>query len=67
MSDQPIAVIVESADGGFAQTVTSRGHTWAADEPVELAGTDTGPDALRTAALGTRGVHVDYVSNVRSA
>lgn len=55
MSSDPTAVVVQSAEGGYAQTVNSRGHSWNADEPVELQGTDIGPTPyeLLLSALGT--------------
>lgn len=37
-------VVTESAPPGYAQTVTDGVHTWVLDEPLEVGGTDTGPN-----------------------
>ena len=36
-------VRVEDQNRGFRQKIVARHHEWIADEPVEVAGTDTGP------------------------
>ena len=36
--------ITASLSSGFAVELTNGRHTWTADEPVELKGTDTGPN-----------------------
>ncbi len=48
-------VLVEEKDYKFAQNVFSDSHHWLADEPVELGGTNSGPDPYEhlLAALGT--------------
>jgi uncharacterized OsmC-like protein len=47
-------VVVQGAATGFAQSIEVGPHRLAADEPVDLGGTDTGPDpyGLLLAALG---------------
>jgi putative redox protein len=40
---EPREVIVEGGSGGFAQSITAVGHRLAADEPVAVGGTGTGP------------------------
>lgn len=47
-------VTVTTAEGDYAQTITVRQHTLAADEPTSAGGTDTGPDPyeLLLASLG---------------
>ncbi|MBB5722096.1 putative redox protein [Loktanella ponticola] len=46
--------VTENDASGFAQTITTGGHTLTADEPVKLGGTDTGPSpyGLLSAGLG---------------
>ena len=48
-------VTVRGSAAGFAQTVEMRSHQLTADEPLEFAGTDTGPTPyeLLVSALGT--------------
>jgi putative redox protein len=48
-------VTVRGDASGFAQTVATAAHRLAADEPVALGGTDTGPTPydLLLAALGS--------------
>ena len=48
-------VTVTDLNDGFAQRVETRQHTFAADEPPEYGGTDTGPTPyeLLLAALGS--------------
>ena len=50
----PREVLVEGSARGFAQRIAVGGHVLAADEPVEVGGTDTGPGPydLLLAALG---------------
>jgi putative redox protein len=50
----PREVVVEGSARGFAQRIAVGGHELAADEPVEVGGTDTGPGPydLLLAALG---------------
>jgi len=52
---RPREVVVEGSARGFAQEITVGGHVLAADEPVEVGGTDTGPGPydLLLAALGS--------------
>ncbi len=52
---RPRQVVVEGSARGFAQVITVGGHVLAADEPVEVGGTDTGPGPydLLLAALGS--------------
>src|SRR5882724_9817288 len=52
---RPREVVVEGSAKGFAQVITVGGHVLAADEPVEVGGTDTGPGPydLLLAALGS--------------
>ena len=52
---QPRDVVVEGSAKGFAQVITVGGHVLAADEPVDVGGTDTGPGPydLLLAALGS--------------
>jgi putative redox protein len=47
-------LVRETGPGKLAQTITVRGHTLKADEPIEQGGTDTGPNPydLLCAALG---------------
>ena len=54
MARQLTEVVVTSASGGYAQTIVARRHTLAADEPLTVGGTDTGPDPyeLLLASLG---------------
>jgi putative redox protein len=54
MADNTI-LVRETGPGKLAQTITVRGHTLKADEPIEQGGTDTGPNPydLLCAALGT--------------
>jgi putative redox protein len=49
-----MSVVVESGDG-LRQEITIRGHVVVADEPVELGGTDAGPNPydLLLGALGS--------------
>ncbi len=37
-------VVTETAPPGYAQTVTDGVHTWLLDEPLDVGGTDTGPN-----------------------
>jgi putative redox protein len=48
-------VVVSGSANGFAQTITVGNHQLAADEPVGVGGTDTGPGPydLLLAALGS--------------
>ena len=48
-------VVVRGAASGFAQEIVAGRHRLAADEPVSVGGTDTGPTPydLLLAALGT--------------
>lgn len=52
---QPREVVVFGNADAFAQEITVDGHRMAADEPVALGGTDTGPTPydLLLAALGS--------------
>jgi putative redox protein len=54
-SGQPRAVVVQGDAAGLAQVVTVGRHRFAADEPIEQGGTDTGPNPydLLLAALGS--------------
>ena len=47
-------LVRETGPGKLAETITVRGHTLKADEPIEQGGTDTGPNPydLLCAALG---------------
>ena len=36
--------VTASLSGGFAVAVTNGNHTWRADEPLDLGGTDSGPN-----------------------
>ena len=38
-----MATITASLDGGTAVRISTRGHEWAADEPKDAGGADTGP------------------------
>ena len=53
MADSVI-LVRETGPGKLAQTITVRGHTLHADEPIEQGGSDTGPNPydLLCAALG---------------
>lgn len=53
MSDNPCTA-VESADGTYAQLIKARVHEWAAGEPANVGGTDSGPTPyeLLLSALG---------------
>lgn len=53
MSDNPCTT-VESADGTYAQLIKARVHEWAAGEPANVGGTDSGPTPyeLLLSALG---------------
>lgn len=39
-----MATITADLTEGFKVSITNGRHTWGADEPVELSGTDTGPN-----------------------
>ncbi len=54
MSKKQTEVIVNTAGGGYAQTIQLGEHTIQADEPVSVGGTGTGPDPyeLLLASLG---------------
>lgn len=54
MAKQPTEVVVTSSGDGYAQTIVARQHALAADEPLAVGGTDTGPDPyeLLLASLG---------------
>ena len=51
---RPARVVVRGGRDGYAQEIVVGGHHLAADEPVEVGGTDTGPNPydLLLAALG---------------
>jgi putative redox protein len=53
MTDNPGAT-VESVDGAYAQAIRARLHQWAAGEPTDIGGTDSGPTPyeLLLSALG---------------
>ena len=46
--------VEETGEGAFHQRISAGAHEWAADEPVDLGGTDRGPNPydLLLAALG---------------
>jgi len=53
LPDDGTVLVSETGDGPFAQDIVSRGHRWAADEPIGI-GDDTGPSPyeLLLGALG---------------
>ncbi len=55
VTSQEGSVVVRGAASGFAQEIVVGKHRLAADEPVSVGGTDTGPTPydLLLAALGT--------------
>ena len=65
--DGPRTITIQGSAAGFAQEITVGPHRLAADEPMSVGGTDTGPNPydLLLAALGSDSV--DAIRGLKDA